>query len=89
MRRLYLTTLVTVVALLADKSYAQILRIDYTGFSAWLDCDRRGAIRFWYAITEDDGDLGRLHSFKIDKDVSESYQQSSSNSHSHKTEKIG
>ena len=71
MRRLILALIVAIVGVLSSTGYGQVLQIDYTGFSVWLDCDRRGAVRFRCEIAKDTGNIGRLHSFKLDKDVPE------------------
>ena len=61
MRILALAALLGVV-LVPSESFGEELRIDYTRFCVWMDCDRRGAVRFRYDITEDNGNLGRLRS---------------------------
>ena len=87
MRRLFAIVLVTIAGIYPSTGYSEVMQIDYTGFSVWLDCERRGAVRFRYEIGEDTGNIGRLHSFKLDKDVPKRCQQTSSKTYSHSTEK--
>ena len=35
---------------------AEVLRLDYEGFTIWLDCERRGAVKFRYNAQRDQGD---------------------------------
>jgi len=37
---------------------AQVVRLDYEGFTVWLDCTKRGAVQFRYVPVQDRG--GRL-----------------------------
>lgn len=87
MRHLFILLFAATVGTFASASYGQVIQVDYTGFSVWLDCERRGAVRFRYEIGKDTGNIGRLHSFKLDKDVPERCQQTSNKTYSHSTEK--
>ena len=40
-----------------------LLHLDYHGFTIWLDCNRRGAVKFRYNTQRDQGDFGRLGTF--------------------------
>jgi len=87
MRRLVLVLSVAVLGIFSSTSYGEVLQVDYTGFSVWLDCERRGAVRFRYEIDKDTGNLGRLHSFKLDKDFPARCQQTSNKTYSHSSQK--
>lgn len=56
---------------------AETLKLDYEGFTVWLDCDRRGPVRFQYNAQRDSGNHKRKSSFYIDKNVPEHCQQTS------------
>jgi DNA/RNA endonuclease G (NUC1) len=64
-----------------------ILRLDYEGYSIWLDCKRRGAIRFHYNAQRDQGDLGRQATFALDPNVPAHCQQTSAAAYSHTPER--
>jgi len=34
---------------------SEIKRLDYEGFTVWVDCDRRGAVKFQYNAQHDTG----------------------------------
>lgn len=54
------------------------LRIDYSGgFTIWLDCAKRGVIKFQYSAQRDTGNAKRLSSFFVDPDVPNICQQTS------------
>ena len=63
--------------------FSETLRLDYEGFTVWLDCELQGAVRFEYTVVKDEGNLPRLSSFKRDSDVSEECQQRSSGTYKH------
>lgn len=56
---------------------APIIKVDYLGFTVWLDCDKRGAIKFQYKATKDKGNVKRSDNFYLDKNVASECQQSS------------
>lgn len=53
----------------------EILRVDYEGFSVWVDCDRRGAVVFRYNAQRDTGQHSRVRNFHLDKQVPARCQQ--------------
>ncbi len=55
----------------------RIIRLDHEGFTLWLDCGRRGAVKFRYVAKADKGNLDRLHMFSFDPQVSADCQQTS------------
>jgi endonuclease G len=54
-----------------------ILRLDYEGFTVWLDCNRRGAVKFRYNAQRDTGNAKRAKSFYLDPNVPQECQQTS------------
>ncbi|BBL57528.1 DNA/RNA non-specific endonuclease [Methylomonas koyamae] len=52
-----------------------ILKLDYDGFTVWLDCKERAAIKFRYNAQRDSGNLKRYDKFELDPNVSASCQQ--------------
>jgi endonuclease G len=59
----------------------QLLQLNYEGFTVWLDCSRRGAVRFQYTLTRDQGNHRRHDRFFLDPDVPGRCQQSSTGSY--------
>ncbi|NOR70648.1 MAG: DNA/RNA non-specific endonuclease [Methylomarinum sp.] len=57
------------------------LKLDYEGFTVWLDCDRRGAVKFQYNAQRDTGNFKRSSRFFIDPNVPKSCQQYSDKSY--------
>jgi endonuclease G len=64
-----------------------VLRLHYEGFTLWLDCRRRGAVKFRYHAQRDQGDLGRQASFTLDPEVPPRCQQTTAAAYSHKPER--
>jgi endonuclease G len=62
---------------------AEVLRLDYEGFTIWLDCERRGAAKFRYNAQRDQGDLERPSTFRLDPDAPERCQQTSTDTYRH------
>ena len=60
-----------------------VLRLDYEGFTLWLDCQRRGAVRFRYNAQRDQGELVRQGHFALDPEVPASCQQTAATAYSH------
>lgn len=52
-----------------------IVKVDYQGFTVWLDCKERAAIKFRYNAQRDTGNLKRYDHFMLDPDVPSSCQQ--------------
>jgi hypothetical protein len=44
---------------------AKTLKLDYEGFTVWLDCERNGATLFHYAATADNGFYPRNQNFNL------------------------
>jgi endonuclease G len=55
-----------------------LLQLDYEGFTVWLDCTRRGAVKFRYNAQHDTGNAKRYGQFFLDPHVPAACQQTSS-----------
>jgi len=44
---------------LLSAASAEVMRLDYEGFTVWLDCDKRGAVKFRYNAQRDQGEFKR------------------------------
>jgi endonuclease G len=64
-----------------------VLRLDYEGFTIWLDCERRGAIKFRYNAQRDQGQLKRHSQFYQDGAVPKACSQTSNGAYKHPTER--
>ena len=53
------------------------LRLDYEGFTVWLDCTERAAVKFRYNAQHDNGNSARANGFKLDPYVPKECQQTS------------
>lgn len=73
--------LVTGLALLAGPPEAQRLRVDYPGFTLWVDCTERAAVLFHYTAVADQGRLPRESRFTQDPDLPADCQQTSTQSY--------
>lgn len=65
---------------------APLLRVEYPGFTLWLDCAERGAQRFHYRAEADTGTLRRAAGFALDPDVPARCQQATTASYRYATE---
>ena len=55
-----------------------ILKLDYSGFTVWLDCSKRAPIKFQYVAQRDTGSFKRYDKFSLDPKVPKECQQYSS-----------
>lgn len=55
----------------------KLLRLGYEGFTVWLDCNRRGAVKWRYNAQRDGGHESRNDSFRLDPGVPKECQQTS------------
>jgi endonuclease G len=80
--------LIVMVALISTLSpaLADVLRLDYEGFTLWLDCERHGAVKFRYNAQRDQGDFKRRAAFSRDPNVPKHCQQTSTALYRHPTE---
>jgi endonuclease G, mitochondrial len=53
----------------------KIIKLDYEGFTVWLDCNRRGAVKFQYNAQHDTGKAPRYDKFFLDPKVPKECQQ--------------
>ncbi|WGS88696.1 DNA/RNA non-specific endonuclease [Methylomonas sp. UP202] len=59
------------------------MKLDYQGFTVWLDCSQRGPVRFEYIASKDSGDLPRAKDFSLDPAVPKECQQFSAAAYGH------
>lgn len=57
------------------------LRLDYQGYTLWMDCERKSVSKFRYNAQRDQGNLKRKHSFELDPYVPSTCQQTSANTY--------
>jgi endonuclease G len=72
-----------IIALLSSASTGEILRLDYEGFTVWIDCKKRGAVAFRYNAQRDTGNRPRNRNFYLDPNVPARCQQTSTSSYKH------
>jgi endonuclease G len=60
-----------------------ILKLDYPGFTVWLDCAQRGTIKFQYVAQHDNGNFKRYNKFFLDSNVPAECQQKTANAYGH------
>jgi endonuclease G len=60
-----------------------ILKLDYEGFTVWLDCKERAAVKFRYNAQRDTGSFKRYDSFMLDPNVPAECQQFSDKAYGH------
>jgi endonuclease G len=58
-----------------------VQRLGYEGFTVWVDCEKRGAVKFQYIAQRDTGNFKRKTSFYYDLDLPKDCQQTSINSY--------
>jgi endonuclease G len=56
----------------------ELLRLDYEGFTVWLDCEERAAVRFRYLAGRDRGGQRRRDRFTLDPHAPKGCQQTTS-----------
>jgi endonuclease G len=60
-----------------------LLQLDYEGFTVWLDCARRGAVKFRYNAQHDAGSAKRYDQFFLDPKVPAACQQTNTQAYGH------
>ena len=85
--RMSLGWVVVLLLIVVSPTAAEIKRLDYEGFSIWLDCTKRGAIKFRYNAQRDQGELKRHNRFYFDPDVPKECQQTSTKSYKQEGER--
>jgi endonuclease G len=58
-----------------------VLKLDYPGFTVWLECSKRGAIKFQYVAQRDNGNAKRYDKFFLDPNVPAECQQKTANAY--------
>ncbi|MSP28452.1 MAG: DNA/RNA non-specific endonuclease [Methylococcales bacterium] len=61
-----------------------ILKLDYEGFTVWLDCSKHGAVKFQYNAQHDTGNAKRSDNFYLDSKVPAECQQTSAAAYGNK-----
>lgn len=54
-----------------------LLRLDYEGFTLWLDCSKRGLLKYRFNVQRDTGNFKRSEAFMLDPNVPAQCQQTS------------
>jgi endonuclease G len=54
-----------------------LLRLDYEGFTLWLDCSKRGLVKYRFNVQRDTGNAKRNNDFYLDPNVPPQCQQKS------------
>ena len=57
------------------------MKLDYEGFTVWLDCEKRGAVKFQYNAQHDNGSFPRVEKFALDPNVPAQCQQLTANAY--------
>ncbi len=60
-----------------------ILKLDYQGFTLWLDCKKRGVVKFQYNAQHGTGNESGAKAFKLDPSVPKECQQTSTAAYGH------
>jgi endonuclease G len=60
-----------------------VLKLDYEGFTVWLDCKEHAAVKFRYNAQRDTGNLKRYDRFMLDPNVPAECQQFSDKAYGH------
>ncbi|MEI8237617.1 MAG: DNA/RNA non-specific endonuclease, partial [Methylococcaceae bacterium] len=61
----------------------KLMRLDYEGFTVWIDCEKLGAVKFQYNAQHDNGSLPREEKFALDPNVPAQCQQTTANAYGH------
>lgn len=61
----------------------KIIKLNYEGFTIWLDCNRRGATKLQYNAQHDTGNAKRLDKFFLDPAVPAECQQKTAKAYGH------
>jgi endonuclease G len=62
----------------------KILELNYEGFTVWLDCEKRGAVKFRYNAQHDTGNAKRSDSFYLDPNIPAECQQTTDKAYGQK-----
>jgi endonuclease G len=75
------TTPVTTIPVTPSVSQNNLMKLDYDGFTVWLDCEKRGAVKFQYNAQRDTGSFPRVEKFTLDFNVPAQCQQTTANAY--------
>jgi len=64
-----------------EQSTQDLIELNYEGFTVWLDCSKRGAVKFRYNAQRDTGNFKRSSKFYLDPNVPKECQQYSGKSY--------
>ena len=81
MKQIQLFTILLIVLFLPISLKAETKILAYQGFTIWLSCEHRGAIKFVYNVDKDRANLRRVSKFFQDTKVPERCRQSSTKSY--------
>jgi len=70
-----------------EQSTQDLIELNYEGFTVWLDCSKRGAVKFRYNAQRDTGNFKRSNQFHLDPNVPKECQQDSAKSYKSKGKK--
>lgn len=62
----------------------KILKLNYEGFTVWVDCSQRGAVKFQYNAQHDTGNAKRSDTFYLDPNVPSECQQTTAKAYGNK-----
>jgi endonuclease G, mitochondrial len=68
----------------AKTDNSKLMRLDYEGFTVWLDCSKHGAIKFQYNAQHDTGNAARAKDFYLDPNVPSECQQTTAKAYGKK-----
>jgi endonuclease G len=60
------------------ESPSNLIKLDYDGFTVWLDCSKRAPVKFRFNAQHDTGNFPRYDTFMLDPDVPSECQQKTS-----------
>jgi endonuclease G len=72
-----------IAAIETVKKESGLLRLDYEGFTIWMDCSKRGPVKFQYNAQRDTGNAKRDAYFYLDPNVPKECQQLTSKAYGH------
>ncbi|GFO72618.1 endonuclease G, mitochondrial [Bathymodiolus japonicus methanotrophic gill symbiont] len=70
-----------------DDHRQDLMKLDYEGFTIWLDCQKRGAVKFRYNAQRDTGNFKRSSRFYLDPNVPKECQQYSAKTYKAKDQR--
>jgi len=79
-----LSKFILIILVSFSANASDIQKLDYEGFTVWIDCEKRGAVKFQYNAQRDTGSFKRKKSFYYDPQLSKSCQQTSTKSYKKK-----